>query len=498
MATSECNLNHMADPEGLVRARLHSEPLAAVSHRLLASWHRSQEFGVPLEDVVPAFSGTYDGESLFYRCGREVLDGLRDTLANEPVSMMLTDADGLVLDRVSADRELLAALDRVHLAPGFSYGENQAGTNGLALALADRIPAVVRASEHYSLSLTGYTCAAAPVLNPMTGTVEGCVNLTTWSESSTDLLLALAQSAAGNTAAMMLARAQGQHARPAPRGTVFRVEASSGRPGAGSVPTLSTRWNQALASSETALSQHDSVLLVGEPGTGRATILARALRTIRPRGRILSAGVPAARDVDAWLDLWTPELPKPDTAVIVRDVDRLPARGADALAELISRVGEGVPVTLTASDYDAVPAALAQLVRSVVEVPPLRDRPEDIAPLARHLALRARGREVSLTGDAERALVGYSWPGNVTELATVMHEAAVRADVVGVNHLPPEVLSRTTQRLTRIETFERDEMIRVLSRPGITMNQAGEELGMSRATIYRKRDRYGITLRSHT
>ena len=357
---------------------------------------------------------------------------------------------------------------------------------------------MVRASEHYSLSLTGYTCAAAPVLNPMTGTVEGCVNLTTWSESSTDLLLALAQSAAGNTAAMMLARAQGQHARPAPRGTVFRVEASSGRPGAGSVPTLSTRWNQALASSETALSQHDSVLLVGEPGTGRATILARALRTIRPRGRILSAGVPAARDVDAWLDLWTPELPKPDTAVIVRDVDRLPARGADALAELISRVGDGVPVTLTASDYDAVPAALAQLVRSVVEVPPLRDRPEDIAPLARHLALRARGREVSLTGDAERALVGYSWPGNVTELATVMHEAAVRADVVGVNHLPPEVLSRTTQRLTRIETFERDEMIRVLSRPGITMNQAGEELGMSRATIYRKRDRYGITLRSHT
>ncbi|GGF95037.1 hypothetical protein GCM10007304_06130 [Rhodococcoides trifolii] len=483
----------MADSEGLVRARVHSEPLAAVSHRLLASWHRSQEYGVPLDEVAPVFSGTYDGESLFYRCGREVLDGLRDTLANEPVSMMLTDADGLVLDRVSANRELLAALDRVHLAPGFSYGENQAGTNGLGLALADRVPAVVRASEHYSLSLAGYTCAAAPVLHPLTGAVEGCVNLTTWSDSSTDLLLALAQSAAGNTAAMMLARSQGQQPRPAPRGEVFRVETARG---GGSIDTLSAAWRGALRSAEAALAEHGSVLMVGESGTGRATILARALRASRPRGRILSAGVPAARDVDAWLDLWTPELPKPDTAVVIRDVDRLPARGADALAEMLRRAGDGVPVTVTASSYDDVPPALAHLVHTVVEVPPLRTRPDDIAPLALHLAGRVRGRDVTLTPTAERALRDYSWPGNVTELATVMHQAAVRADVVGVNHLPPEVLSRTTHRLTRIETFERDEMIRVLSRPGVSMADAVEELGMSRATIYRKRDRYGITLRS--
>ncbi|MGU3436616.1 helix-turn-helix domain-containing protein [Actinomycetes bacterium M1A6_2h] len=483
----------MAESEGLARARVHSEPLAAVSHRLLASWHRSQEYGVSLDEVTPVFSGTYDGESLFYRCGREVLDGLRDTLANEPVSMMLTDADGLVLDRVSANRELLDALDRVHLAPGFSYAEDRIGTNGLALALADRVPAVVRADEHYSLPLSGYTCAAAPVLDPLTGVLEGCVNLTTWSESSTDLLLALAQSAASNTAAMMLARSQGQTPRPVPRGEVFRVETARG---GGGIGALSQVWRNALGSTETALEEHGSVIVVGESGTGRATILARALRRFRPRGRILSAAAPAARDVDAWLDLWTPELPKPDTAVVIRDVDRLPARGADTLAELLRGAGDGVPITFTAANYDDVPASLTRLVRTVVEVPPLRTRPDDIAPLALHLAGRVRGREVALTPSAERALREYSWPGNVAELATVMHHAAVRADVVGVDHLPPEVLSRTTHRLTRIETFERDEMIRVLSRPGVTMADAADELGMSRATIYRKRDRYGITLRT--
>ncbi|KQU61449.1 Fis family transcriptional regulator [Rhodococcus sp. Leaf278] len=486
----------MAESEGLARARLHSEPLAAVSHRLLASWHRSQRYGVSLDEVAPVFSGTYDGESLFYRCGREVLDGLRDTLANEPVSMMLTDADGLVLDRVSADRELLAALDRVHLAPGFSYAEDQTGTNGLALALADRVPAVVRADEHYSLSLAGYTCAAAPVLDPLTGRVEGCVNLTTWSQSSSDLLLALAQSAAGNTSAMMLARSQGQHPRPAPRGEVFRVETAHSGAGSGIVDDLSPAWRSAFATARTALADHGSVLMVGEAGSGRATVLARALRAARPRGRILSAGAPAARDVEAWLDLWTPELPKPDTAVVIRDVDRLPARAADTLAELLRRAGAGVPVTVTASNYDDVPHALAGLLRTVVELPALRHRPDDIAPLALHLAGRVRGRAVTLTGAAERALREYAWPGNVAEVATVMHHAAIRADVIGIEHLPPEVLSHTTHRLTRIETFERDEMIRVLTRPGVTMNEAAEELGMSRATIYRKRDRYGITLRS--
>ncbi len=166
------------------------------SDRLMASWQRSQDYGVPLESIEPVFTGTYDEESLFFECGREVLTDLHRTLVNEPISLMLTDADGLVLNRLSGDTSLLRALDAVHLAPGFAYSEREAGTNGLGLALADRVPTVVRAEEHYSLSLCTYTCAAVPVLDPLTGRLEGSVNLTTWSKSSSDLLLALAQSAA--------------------------------------------------------------------------------------------------------------------------------------------------------------------------------------------------------------------------------------------------------------------------------------------------------------
>jgi len=149
----------------LVRERAERSGVGAhpVGERVRASWRRSQGYGVPLDAVRPVFAGTEARDSLFHQCGSEVLSGLHRTLVNEPVSLMLTDAEGLVLDRLCGDSSLLRALDAVHLAPGFAFSEREAGTNGLGLALADRVPALVHAEEHYSLSLCGYTCAAVPV-----------------------------------------------------------------------------------------------------------------------------------------------------------------------------------------------------------------------------------------------------------------------------------------------------------------------------------------------
>ena len=460
--------------------------------RLRASWQRSEEYGVPPDEVQPVFTGTVDDHSLFFRCGQEVLRDLHRTLASEPVSLMLTDAEGLVLNRLSGDHALLRALDVVHLAPGFSYAERETGTNGLGLALADRVPTVVRAEEHYALSLSTYTCAAAPVLDPLTGHLQGSVNLTTWSKSSSELLLALAQSAAGSTAALMLARSRGHEPRPTPRGQVFRVESPRLEPGAGTLSALSGSWRAALNQAVDALEVGRVVAALGEPGAGRATLLAQAHRRGHPRDRILAASAPAPRDVEAWLDLWTPELAKPHTQVVVRDVDALPVWAAERLRDMV--VAAGVPICVTAERFEDLPAPLAGLVGTVVQVPALRERTEDVVPLARHLAERARGRPVDLTPAAERALHDHPWPGNVAQLATVVRSAATRTDSVDVRHLPSEVLSGSTRRLTRIEAFERDEIVRVLSRPGTSVREATEELGMSRATIYRKLAHYGIHL----
>ncbi|MCH1868168.1 GAF domain-containing protein [Nocardioides sp. CFH 31398] len=471
-----------------------------VPARLRASWLRSEEYGVPADEVQPVFSGRVEETSLFQRCGAEVLADLHRTLGAEPVSLMLTDADGVVLERRSGDDDLLRELDAVHLAPGFSYAEREAGTNGLGLALADRMPTVVRAEEHYSHSLAAYTCAATPVQDPRTGHLLGAVNLTTWSREKSDLLLALSQSAAATTSALMLARSGADGGRSATRSPLFRVTAPRLEPGAGTLADLGGAWSDASARAVSALRDGRIVTVVGERGVGRATLLAQAERQIAPRGRILAASAPAPEDVEAWLDLWSPELAKPHTSVVVCGVDALPAWAAERLRDLVLSAratspadGAGrVAISMTAERFEDVPAPLAGLVETLLDLPPLRERTADVLPLARHAAWRARGREVGFTPAAERALSDHAWPGNVTELVEAVRAAATRTDLVDVRHLPPSLLTPAGPRLSRIEAFERDELIRVLSRPGTSMQEAADELGMSRATVYRKVGRYGI------
>jgi transcriptional regulator with AAA-type ATPase domain len=192
-----------------------------------------------------------------------------------------------------------------------------------------------------------------------------------------------------------------------------------------------------------------------------------------------------------------PELAKPNTVVIVRDVDLLPAWAAERLRDLVlaARRTAMVPVAITAERFEDVPGALIPLIDTVVWVPPLRDRPSDVLTLAAHLCRRARGRDVTITPAAARALQSYGWPGNVEQLGRVIVRAATASDIVDIGDLPVEVLAGNTQRLSRIETFERAEIVRVLSRSEVTMNQAARELGMSRATLYRKVSQYGIKVR---
>ncbi|SFB40096.1 regulatory protein, Fis family [Amycolatopsis marina] len=465
--------------------------LVARTPRLSASWRRSHDYGAPAERVDPVFIGTVDDESLFFQCGQEVLHGLHETLANEPISLMLTDEDGHVLSRVCNNRALIDALDKTYLAPGFAFSEREAGTNGLGLALADRTPSLVRGDEHYCTALWEYTCAAVPVLDPVHGRLLGSVNLTTWSKKSANLLLALAQTAAGHTSALMLSRGHGMRPRPTPRGDVFLMNAAA-RPE--SVPELSGPWHAAAAEVRAALAEGLSVGVVGERGVGKSTLLAAALHRLRPHDRILHARPPDPRDTESWLTLWTPELGKDNTSVIAAEVDVLPSWAATELGGIVAAHARR-PLTVTARDAASIPDALASHVDAVVELPPLRHRPDDIPALAEHFGRRARGREVRFTPAAVRVLRTYHWPDNAEQLRRVVREAANRSDVVDARHLSPEVLCGPTRTLSRIEILERDEIARCLAEPGVTVTRAAELLGMSRATIYRKITQYGIRTR---
>jgi sigma-54 dependent transcriptional regulator, acetoin dehydrogenase operon transcriptional activator AcoR len=480
-----------AAPDPLADPVLAARPAPS---RLRASWRRSQDYGVTPDEVVPVFTGSLDTGSLLYECAHRVLTDLQATIPNEPVSLMVADAEGLVLARMCSDAGILRSLDRVHLAPGFSYAERNAGTNGLGLSLADRAPSLVRAADHWCAELRGFTCAAVPVVDPVSGDLAGSINLTTWSDSSSELLLGLAQAAASATSALMLVRAGGRTVRPAPRGEVFHVVGGHLAPEAGD-PCTSAAWRSAVAGASGAADR--VTVVVGEPGAGKATLAAVARRRVTPRQRVLRARAPEGGDVAAWLELWTPELRDPDTLVIVSGLAHLPAWAADELAQTLDAVrrsGRPQPFVLTAPDFTALPGRLATLVDTVVEAPALRHRTDDVVPLARWFAEQERHRAIGFTARAAHALTACSWPGNVRQLRRVARDAAARADLVDVHHLPPEVLDAGGRPLSRLERLERDEIVRCLTEPGTTITRAAEELGIGRATLYRKMAQYRITL----
>lgn len=141
---------------------------------------------------------------------------------------------------------------------------------------------------------------------------------------------------------------------------------------------------------------------------------------------------------------------------------------------------------------------------NVVEltVPPLRERPEDILPLAlsvlRAIPAGPAGRPFVLTPEGEGALTAYPWPGNVRELFNRIQRAVL---VAPSEELTPADLGFEPGRIAGVcagedtpEAAERATIEEALRRHGGSVSRAAEELGFSRQALYRKMERLGIVL----
>jgi sigma-54 dependent transcriptional regulator, acetoin dehydrogenase operon transcriptional activator AcoR len=185
----------------LARARerfLTGEPAepGQVRDTILASWRRSREWHVAADRIDLSCVRDPDLDTPLTRAALPVLQNLRESLQGELVSVILTDAHGVALSRLTADHDLERHLDRVQLAPGFSYAEEFVGTNGIGTALESGQAAHVFGHEHYAEHLEDLACAAVPVRHPISGKAVGAVNLTCWRKDAGRLLIALAQSTA--------------------------------------------------------------------------------------------------------------------------------------------------------------------------------------------------------------------------------------------------------------------------------------------------------------
>jgi NtrC-family two-component system response regulator AlgB len=136
-----------------------------------------------------------------------------------------------------------------------------------------------------------------------------------------------------------------------------------------------------------------------------------------------------------------------------------------------------------------------------IEIPPLRERPEDVIALAeRLLVFHGRNNHRSFLGfteEAIQALAGNRWPGNVRELSNAVERAAIlcRNDRIGLECLPANLLPRDfTLKIgdpVTIEKIEEQHIRRVLANAK-SLQEAAAILGIDQATLWRRRKKYGI------
>ena len=138
-----------------------------------------------------------------------------------------------------------------------------------------------------------------------------------------------------------------------------------------------------------------------------------------------------------------------------------------------------------------------------LEVPPLRERREDIMPLAHRLLADEKATAREFTADAEARLLGYSWPGNVRELQNVVKHGAALAlgPEIEEEDLPDDLapLSGNATRkpssappaLRSLAEVEREHLLRVLDACGGSQSEAARVLGIARNTLWRKLRLYG-------
>ena len=155
-----------------------------------------------------------------------------------------------------------------------------------------------------------------------------------------------------------------------------------------------------------------------------------------------------------------------------------------------------------------------------INIPPLRERREDIEPLARHLLQKIAGANApELTQQAIDALCSYHWMGNVRQLRNCLERAILLADngIIKSKDLPPEVVYRTIEPRvsvsynspqesitansfqntppTALRDVEKQQIIHALEKTGWHRRKTAELLGISSSTLYRRLREYDLETR---
>lgn len=515
----------------------------------------------PDNDALPAPVDISSADPLL-DAARPVLDEAAGRIAGSEMSLLLVDHECRMISRVTAGSTIERVLDDAGAAHGVPFAESSVGTTALGTPAEIRRGVMINGSEHYLEKFKRLSCFGQPIIHPATRRLVGSLCMTEVNEKANPLAVPFVTGIVADIADRLLDRSRAHQRRvldafqraaprrdiavaalgddlqltntlaaellsaadigalravladPALHETSLSLTLSAGTavdilvepvPGTRGAALFFLRPHLAgdAPTRVTHTRPHTSgaVAVTGEPGTGRST---EAVAVATELGGGSSA--PVVVDIaESLIEGAAPDVTvllararERRTALVIDGAELLDDRSLSLLRHAVGRaLTPIVVVTGPASQIGAGAAALLGQCPRRIELPPLRQRTAELGSLASGMVTDlAPG--TTLSSAATDALLCQEWPGNLTELVTVLGEAvaachARSARTVELNDLPRgyRTISRASH-LAGLEQAERQAIIAALERCEHNKVRAAKELGISRTTLYARMRSLGI------
>ncbi|ROZ89470.1 sigma-54-dependent Fis family transcriptional regulator [Gordonia sp. OPL2] len=526
------------------------------------SWRRSALSGVRPDDATPTALADIASADPLLDAARPVLDDAAVRLADTDLSLLLVDHECRMVTRVAFGSAVERTLDEVGASPGVPFGEDFVGTTALGTPAETRGGVVVNSSEHYLEQFKSISCFGQPIIHPATRRLAGIICMSEIADRINPLAVPFVNGIVADIADRLLDRSRAHQRRvldafqraaprrdlavaaigddlqltnalaaellsptdigalrivatdPGLRETVLPLTLVSGaevevavEPVAGVRGAALFRFRPVVVAppprpTSVGAPSAVSVAVSGEPGTGRST---RALALAADVG---SADPPVIVDVaDDLIAGRQPDIPasvararEVRAPLIVDGADLLDDRAVALLGRVAGLSSASTPLIVVSGPRDQAAAGVAALLARCatrVDLPPLRHRVSELGALAAGV-LTDIDPTMTLSGGATDALLCQDWPGNFSELGSVLRQAAaacrMRAGrVIEPADLPPAY--RTTSRAAHLsgrEQAERTAIVEALDRAQGNKVHAARELGISRTTLYARMRALGV------
>lgn len=243
---------------------------------------------------------------------------------------------------------------------------------------------------------------------------------------------------------------------------------------------------------ERARAHHLPVLVSGEPGSGRTTLIQK----LAAAPAVIEGSAVAGAGDRSWLEMFA-DLARTSDLVVIEDLQLVPPATVRRLLTLLENDTIWYALTTTPlADPSGEHAVLMARCPVRINLPPLRARLTELGMLVRDIAARlAPDASVRFLPQTLEVLARHPWPGNLHELESVLHTLLRHrssGDITPAD-LPLEYRGGVRARhLTKVQQLEHDAIIAALDACRGNKVQAAAQLGMSRSTLYRRIRTLGV------